>query len=99
MAYEDDACSLGRDVRRREATPPGPHDPLQEPDDGELEQRIAQRIEAIHCRLLESATAGRLTFQRDRIVPGPACARRAPIEPSAQERANAPAAARMRNGD
>jgi hypothetical protein len=99
MAYEDDACSLGRDVRRRESTPPGPHDLLQEPDDWELEQRIAQRIEAIHCRLLESATTGRLTFQADRIVPGPACARRAPIEPSAEERAIVPPAARARNGE
>lgn len=32
------------------------------------EQQANQRIQAIHCRLLEAATAGRLTWNGDRIV-------------------------------
>jgi len=32
------------------------------------EQQANERIEAIHCRLLEAATAGRLTWDGDRIV-------------------------------
>ncbi len=30
---------------------------------------MEQRMQAIHCRLLERATGGRLTFDGDRIVP------------------------------
>ena len=32
------------------------------------EQQTNQRIQAAHCRLLEAATAGRLTWNGDRIV-------------------------------
>lgn len=42
------------------------------PIDVQTEQ-INQRIEAIHCRLLEGATDGRLTWAGDRII------RRAPL--------------------
>ena len=32
------------------------------------EQQTNRRIQAVHCRLLEAATAGRLTWDGDRIV-------------------------------
>lgn len=61
--YHDQAVPTFRDCRLDEA---GDYEP--EPSIDISTEQITRRIEAVHCRLLEGATAGRLTWNGDQIV-------------------------------